>query len=172
MVSYLIFGQPNFELGTQGKGYVRLAAQTLFPTATTFAAQQLRGVLGSAADFLQLRPGSADVSSFGESGLTRQNVGNTLEDALKTSRLGGEAQITENLFVSLSTGLCGFTRDDGSVDAINILNGLSGRFEYRFSRDASVKLGKEPTACSATQVARVVAPPSQWGLSFFKTWRF
>jgi translocation and assembly module TamB len=173
MVSYLIFGQPNFELGSQGKGYVQLAAQTLFPTATSFAAQQLRGIIGSAADWVQLRPGAADVSRFGQTGVaTTAALGNSIEGAFLTSRLGGEKQITENLFVSLSTGLCGFTRDDGSVDALNILNGLSGRFEYRFSRDASVKLGKEPSACSATQVARVVAPPSQWGLSFFKTWRF
>jgi translocation and assembly module TamB len=172
MVSYLIFGQPNFELGSQGKGYVQLAAQTLFPTATTFAAQQLRGILGPAADFLQLRPGAADVSSFGQSNVGTVNaLGESISDAFLTSRLGGEKQITENLFVSLSTGLCGFVSDNtGSVDALNILNGLSGRFEYRFSRDASVKLGKEPSACNATHVARVVAPPSQWGL--FKTWRF
>ena len=172
MVSYLIFGQPNFELGSQGKGYVQLAAQTLFPTATTFAAQQLRGILGPAADFLQLRPGAADVSGFGQRDKTTTDaLGGSVRDAFLTSRLGGERQITENLFVSLSTGLCGWT-NDGSLEALNILNGLSGRFEYRFSRNASVKLGREPSACNPAQVARVVAPPSQWGLSFFKTWRF
>lgn len=174
MVSYLIFGQQNFELGSEGKSYVNLAAQTLFPTATAFTASQLRGVLGPLTDFLQLRPGSADASKLGQEGLG--GLGGSIEDAFWTSRVGGEKQITQNLFVSLSTGLCPFqgSQPTGSTSEIGFFEGLGGRFEYRFSRDASIKLGKEPGAstCRGASSGRVVAAPSQWGLSFFKTWRF
>lgn len=172
MVSYLIFGQQNFELGSEGKSYVNLAAQTLFPTATAFTASQLRGVLGPLADLFQLRPGSADVSNLDGLG----GLGGSIEDAFWTSRVGGEKQLTQNLFVSLSTGLCTFqgNQQSGSPSDIGLIEGLGGRFEYRFSRDASVKLGKEPGAssCRGASTGRVVAAPSQWGLSFFKTWRF
>ena len=175
MVSYLIFGQQNFELGSEGKSYVNLAAQTLFPTATAFTASQLRGVLGPLTDFFQLRPGSADVSKLADKdGLG--GLGGSIEDAFWTSRVGGEKQITQNLFVSLSTGLCSFqgNQQSGSASGPGLVEGLGGSFEYRFSRDASVKLGKEPGAssCRGASTGRVVAAPSQWGLSFFKTWRF
>jgi len=56
LVSYLIFGQPNFELGTGRQSYVQLAAQTLLPSTTPLTASALRGVLGPFANFLQLRP--------------------------------------------------------------------------------------------------------------------
>ncbi|MGH7636585.1 MAG: hypothetical protein ACREOK_02955, partial [Gemmatimonadaceae bacterium] len=90
-------------------------------------------------------------------------------------RLGGEKQITDNLFVSLSTGLCPFDpgRSDDSQELF--LKGLSGKIEYRLSRDASIKAGKEPSTGVCRQggsLGRVVDAPSQWGLSLFKSWRF
>lgn len=174
LVSYLIFGQPEFELGNDRKSYVQLAAQTLFPSATTFAAQGLRGVLGPAADFLQLRPGSADLSRVGEAGSTPFGA---LEGIFWTSRVGGEKQITQNLFVSVSTGLCQFQsnqQSNQSSDMLAFLDGVSGKIEYRLSRDASIKAGKEPSVCTYGRASsgRVVPAPSQWGLSLFKTWRF
>ncbi|MGH7637151.1 MAG: translocation/assembly module TamB domain-containing protein, partial [Gemmatimonadaceae bacterium] len=173
LVSYLIFGQPNFELGNESRSYVQLAAQTLFPSAQTLLSSQLRTLVGSAADFLQLRPGTADA---GEA-LNENNpdgFGTFLEDFFWTSRLGGEKQITDNLFVSLSTGLCPF--DPGRSDSEGLfLKGLSGKIEYRLSRDASIKAGKEPSTgvCrNSGSLGRVVEAPSQWGLSLFKSWRF
>jgi translocation and assembly module TamB len=177
MVSYLIFGQQNFELGTEGKSYVQLAAQTIFPSATTFTASQLRGVLGPITDFIQLRPGAADVSNVGTKGLGA--LGGSIEDAFWTSRLGGEKQLTQNVFVSVGMGICSLGQNQAQNEAsylYNLFEGLSGRFEYRLSRNSSVKLGKEPSASncrgSGASASRVVAAPAQWGLSFFKTWRF
>lgn len=170
LVSYLIFGQPNFELGDQRQGYVQLAAQTLFPSLQTFGASQLRGILGSWADMFQLRPGSADPSTFGN------DNAKAFSDVLWTSRLGGEKQITENLFVSLTTGICQFqgTQQSNTSEWLDFYNGLSGKFEYRLSRDASIKAGKEPSAlaCGQRTSGRLVPTPSQWGFSLFKTWRF
>ena len=174
LVSYLIFGQPNFELGNERRGYVQLAAQTLFPSLQAGVASQLRTWVGSAADFLQLRPGTADAGVLNED--NSDGFGTFLEDFLWTSRLGGEKQLTENLFVSLSTGLCPFNPDNSGNSEELFLQGLSGKIEYRLSRDASIKAGKEPsaTACRAggSSVGRVVDTPGQWGLSLFKTWRF
>jgi translocation and assembly module TamB len=174
LVSYLIFGQPNFELGNERRGYVALAAQTLFPSAQTIVASQLRSWVGSAADFLQLRPGTADAGQV----LNENNpsgFGTFLEDFLWTSRLGGEKQITNNLFVSLSTGLCPFDPSRTEDPQELFFQGLSGKLEYRLSRDASIKAGKEPSATVCrpnANVGRVVDAPGQWGLSLFKTWRF
>jgi translocation and assembly module TamB len=174
LVSYLIFGQPNFELGNERRGYVQLAAQTLFPSAQTLVASQLRSWVGSAADFLQLRPGMADAGQV----LNENNpsgFGTFLEDFLWTSRLGGEKQLTDNLFVSLSTGLCPFDPSRTEDPQELFFQGLSGKLEYRLSRDASIKAGKEPSATVCrpnANVGRVVDAPGQWGLSLFKTWRF
>ena len=173
LVSYLIFGQPNFELGNERRGYVQLAAQTLFPSAQTLVASQLRTWVGSAADFLQLRPGTADAGVLNEN--NPNGFGTFLGDFFWTSRLGGEKQITNNLFVSLSTGLCPFNPDQRGDSEDLFFEGLSGKVEYRLSRDASIKAGKEPSAAvcrTGNSISRVVDAPSQWGLSLFKTWRF
>jgi translocation and assembly module TamB len=170
LVSYLIFGQQTFELTDDGRSYVQLAAQTLFPSAQTIAATQLRGVLGPLADVIQLRLGSTDPSLAGQKG------GDALKEIFGTTRLGAEKQITDNLFVSISTPLCQFNANSAEAesDFDRIVNGLSGKLEFRLSRDASIKAGKEPSAlvCGRATTGRVIATPSQWGLSLFKTWRF
>jgi translocation and assembly module TamB len=173
LVSYLIFGQPEFELGTERQGYVQLAAQTLFPSLSTFGASQLRNYLGS--DIIQLRPGSTDLASFGGAGGGDRKFSFT--EYIRTSRIGAEKQLTDNLFVSVSTPLCQFGvggQENSSSQFLEVVNGLSGKVEYRLSRDASLKAGKEPSAllCGRATTGRVVPTPSQWGLSLFKTWRF
>ena len=170
LVSYLIFGQQTFELSDDGQSYVRLAAQTLFPSAQTIAASQLRGVLGPLADVIQLRPGSTDPTLQGQKG------GDALMEILETTRLGYEQQITQNLFVSISSPFCQLnaksTAGESGID--QLVSGLSGKLEFRLSRDASIRAGKEPSAlvCGRATTGRVIATPSQWGLSLFKTWRF
>lgn len=173
LVSYLIFGQQNFELGNRDKGYVQLAAQTLFPSAQTFVADQLRGVMGSAADVIQWRLGSSDPSGLADRGTRSEAV----KDIFLNSRLGAEKQLTDNLFVSLSTGICQLDKNNQTTSSsqwLDFYNGLSGKIEWRLSRDASLKAGKEPSAliCGRSSAGRLVPTPSQWGLSLFKSWRF
>lgn len=173
LVSYLIFGQPNFELGNQNQSYVQLAAQTLFPTAQTFAASQLRSVLGSWADIFQLRPGSSDPKAF----TTLSTSAEGFSNAFFNSRLGAEKQLGDNVYVSLSTGICSLRPQDQSATTSqwwDFYNGLSGKIEWRLSGTAAVKAGKEPSAqvCGRPTIGRVVPTPSQWGVSLFKSWRF
>jgi len=173
LVSYLIFGQPNFELQDAGQDYMKLAAQTLFPSAQSWATNSLRGWLGSAADIVQLNPGTADASLLtGEAGTTK------FSDVLWSSRLGVEKQLTQNLFASVSTGICQLSGDPGSTQSAwdGWRQSLSGKIEWRLSRDASIKAGKEPSGAlvcrPGSAMGSVVERPSQWGLSLFKTWRF
>jgi translocation and assembly module TamB len=169
IVSYLIFGQQSFELGSERGQNLQLAMQTLLPSAQTYFAAQLRSWVGSAADFIQLRPGTADAGRIASG---EYDV--AFQDFFWTSRLGGEKQISDNLWVSLSTGLCPFRpgEETGTFQEL-FVQGLSGRLEYRLSRDASIRAGKEPSASACRPVVgRVIESPSQWGLSLFKTWRF
>ena len=91
-----------------------------------------------------------------------------------TSRLGAEKQITQNVFVSLSTGICQFNPQQTNTEWLDFYNGLSLKTEIRLSRDASIKMGKEPSAylCGRSSSGRLVSTPTQYGLSLFKTWRF
>jgi len=174
LVSYLIFGQPNFELGNESQGYVQLAAQTLFPSLQTVATSQLRGVLGSWADIVQLRPGSSDPTAWTNADTRSEAFG----EIFWTSRLGAEKQLSDNVFVSLSTGICQFSpkieQTSSASQWEDFYNGLSGKIEWRLSGTASVKAGKEPSAqvCGRQSIGRLVPTPSQWGLSLFKSWRF
>lgn len=173
MVSYLIFGLPSAALGDEETRTAQLALQTLNPT--TYVA----GVLGSQVGRLiglesfQIRPGAFDAGSFGKNGQS----GDALRYLLYTTRLSGEVQVSENVFVSLSAGLCTLDRSGASngteLDAL----GLSGKLEYRFSESTALKAGREPPAssltCGRSVTGRAFIPtPSQWGLSLFKSWRF
>lgn len=173
LVSYLIFGQPNFELGNQNQSYVQLAVQTLFPTAQTFTGSQLRSVLGSWADIFQLRLGTSDPKAF----TNFATSGEGFSSAFWTSRLGAEKQLSDNVYVSLSTGICQLKPQDQTNTTSqwwDFYNGLSGKIEWRLSGTAAVKAGKEPSAqiCGRPTIGRVVPTPSQWGVSLFKSWRF
>ena len=167
LVSYLVFGQPNFELGTASSDYTRLVAQQFFLNAPAVAQSGLRSILGSYADFLTVRPAPADVSAVNNGFLQE------FDNYLLSTRLGTERQISDKLFFSISTGLCGI--GDQQYDRNQFLDNLSGKIEWRLSRDASVRAGKEPSEQSLTcrsSISRVVPAPSQWGFSLFKTWRF
>ena len=168
LVSYLVFGQPNFELGTASQDYARLVAQQFYLAAPAFAQSALRSVVGSYADFLTVRAAPADASA-----VTDRFLYQDFDNYLLATRLGAERQLTESLFFSISTGLCGIGADQ--YDRNQFLENLSGKIEWRLSRDASLRAGKEPSEQSLTcrsSISRVVPAPSQWGFSLFKTWRF
>lgn len=173
LVSYLIFGQPQFALGTQQEDYYRLALQTILPTVSVGVGEQLRRWLGGLADVIELRPGVANTSVFfGQNTASRVEA---LENFVYSSRIAAEYQLTDQLFLSASTPICGLTDQN-----LEFIEGLSGRIEWRLSSDASLRAGKEPSAtallCRTSSggqvVSRTIQAPSQWGLSLFKTWRF
>ena len=98
---------------------------------------------------------------------------------LYTTRLGTEFQLSDRWSMSLSAGICQLdpSYQSSNPELIDFANGVSGKFEYRFSSSASVRAGREPAAqalnCNRQISGRAFVPtPSQWGLSLFKSWRF
>ena len=166
LVSYLIFGQPNFNVGNAGQDYVQLVLQTITPSADFLVRGLAQRVFGSnIADMLRVQTTFDFASARGPD--RRLST-----DIFSRSRLGAETRIKNtNVFVSVSTPLCFGSQE---ADQSYFIEGMSAKIDWRLSRDASVQAGREPSAlvCGRTQVGRVVATPAQWGVSVFRSWRF
>jgi hypothetical protein len=100
-----------------------------------------------------------------------------------STRLGGEKQISDRLFLSFSTGLCpAFSggSDEQNSGLRGLGNSIEGKVEYRFPLTGpnrlSLRGGLDPAAsslrCGTTNLRGVVATPQQWGLSVFRSWSF
>lgn len=172
LVSYLCCGVPSFELGAN-QSYLRTAAQVLLPTASSVLARTLRGQLGSTFDILQFQPGATDATDT-----KGQPTGSTARDFFAGARLGGDKQITNNLFFSISTGLCQLNANQpgGGTSGVNsFVEQLESKLQYRFTGTLSVEAGLEPPSsalvCGRTQRG-LVPTPQQWGFSLSKTWRW
>ena len=173
LVSYLCCGVPSYELGAN-QGYLQTAAQVLLPTASSVLAQTLRGQVGSAFDALQFQAGATDESTT--KGQTARSAANQF---LSGARLGGEKQITNNLYFSISTGLCQLASSQGgggsSAGGYGWVEQLESKLRYRFSSTLSAEVGLEPPAsalvCGRPQHG-LVPTPQQWGISLSKAWRW
>ncbi len=170
LVSYLCCGVPSFELGAN-QSYLRTAAQVLLPSASSVLAHTLRGELGSTFDILQFQPGATDQTATGSPAPT-----SAAREFLAGARLGGEKQITNNLFFSISTGFCQFyASQSGTGSSGTFVEQLESKLQYRFSSTLSAELGLEPpsSALLCGRAPRGLVPtPQQWGLSLSKTWRW
>jgi translocation and assembly module TamB len=172
MVSYLVFGVPSFALGDRETSTLQLALQNVIPTLQAALSSQLGRRFGNFN--LSVTPGTVDYDNKNAS------TGDQLGYLLATTRVGGEVQFSDNVFASVSTGLCqlpGAGNGSGSGNDIDITKGLSANLEYRFNPTTSVKAGRVPDAsalnCGKSVTGRAFIPtPSQWGFSLFKSWRF
>lgn len=174
LVSYLCCGVPSYELGAN-QTYLQTAAQVLLPTAGSVLAHTLRGQLGSTFDILQFQPGATDPSSA-----SGQTTSNAAKQFFSGARLGGDRQITNNLYFSISTGLCQLTpsQQTGSSSGSggnSFVEQLESKLQYRFTPTLSAEIGLEPPSsallCGRAQRG-LVPTPQQWGLSLSKTWRW
>ena len=173
LVSYLCCGVPSYELGAN-QSYMQTAAQVLLPTASSVLAQTLRGQLGSTFDALQFQAGATD-----ETATKRQTAGSAANQFLSGARVGGSKQITNNLYFSISTGLCQLASNPGSGGSgtgVNFVEQLESKLQYRFPNTWSAEVGLEPPAsalvCSGRLQHGLVPTPQQWGLSVSKAWRW
>jgi len=169
LVSYLVTGQPAFQLQGTARENVNAAAAVLLPSASSVLAAKLREQIGPWVDAIQFQGGATNDFVSGSN--------QTYQDILKTARIGGEKQVGNNLFVSLSAGLCPFTQSNAAAnDQLNFLNTLGWKVEYRFEPTLSLQAGLEPSSsartCQAESLRGLVPTPRQWGLSLFRTWRF
>ncbi|MEO7454821.1 MAG: translocation/assembly module TamB domain-containing protein, partial [Gemmatimonadaceae bacterium] len=176
LVSYLVTGRPSFALGEQDVAAAQRAVEFLLPTVNATVSRALRDQLGDFVDAFQIQSGAASGQLT-----TSQGSASPFRSFLSSTRLGGEKQIKERLFLSFSTGLCQLGSDDpGQQGLSGFVNAIEGKLEYRFPMIAperfSLRAGREPPAsalrCGVDRVRGFVATPQQWGLSLFRSWVF
>jgi translocation and assembly module TamB len=180
LVSYLVTGRPIAELNATNTRTIQQAYAVLLPTGGAWLSRALRDQLGGWVDLLQIQTAAADeIATRSSAGVTSQN---TFRNVLSGTRIGGEKQISDRLFLSFSTGLCqlGTARDNDQQQGVTgFVNQIEGKLEYRFPLIApdqlSLRAGREPAASGRCELAGsrgFVATPQQWGLSLFRSWSF
>ena len=178
LVSYLVTGRPSFERGGLDVAASQRAVEFLLPTVNATVSRALRDQLGGFVDLIQIQSGAAiDPLSVSDG-----TASGPLRSFLYSTRLGGEKQIKDRLFLSFSTGLCQLRgSEDASQQGLNgFVNAIEGKLEYRFPLLApdrlALRAGREPAAsalrCGADRVRGFVATPQQWGVSVFRSWAF
>jgi translocation and assembly module TamB len=176
LVAYLVTGRPIFELSEPNAAAAQRAAEVLLPTGGALLSRALREQLGGWVDMFQIQTGATDTYG-GQTAVSDQ-----FKSVLSGTRLGGEKQISDRLFLSFSTGLCQFGNSDNKDQngVTGFVNSIEGKLEYRFPLLApdqlSLRAGREPAAsalrCGSGNVRGFVATPQQWGLSLFRSWSF
>jgi translocation and assembly module TamB len=181
LVSYLATGRPSAELtDSRTASSVQRVSEIVLPTLGASLNQALRDQFGF-MDLFQIQSGV--LNDQANSGTNGGDQG--VSSIFKSTRLGGEKQISDRLFLSFSTGLCpalNYGSDDPNNSGLKGLgNSIEGKVEYRFPIEGpgrlSLRAGLDPSAsslrCGATTNLRgFVATPQQWGLSLFRSWSF
>jgi translocation and assembly module TamB len=180
LVAYLVTGRPSAELtggGGSGSTNAQRAMDFLLPTLSTSLSTALRDQLGF-LDVLHVESG-ATVNDTRAS----TNGTNGQFSFLSTTRVGGEKQISDRLFLSFSTGLCQLAGSGNNSEQglKGFGNAIEGKLEYRFPLAGpdrlALRAGREPAASAlrcniAGDVRGFVQTPQQWGLSLFRSWSF
>ena len=100
---------------------------------------------------------------------------------LSGARLRGSGQLTERLFLRIDAGLCQVGQLVGSgtetFDPVALADAVGVKVDWRISAVFAISAGMEPSTsallCASGASARGFAPtPRQWGVDFFRTWRF
>ena len=177
LVSYLVTGQPTYALNSGELSVVQQVSNVVGPTLGTYTAAALRSTgLGSLVDQISIQSGAAPTTL--QAGATTQS---TFRDYFFGARLGGEKQLSNNLFFSFSAGLCSLNREyvqqQGTTALGGFVDALGGNLEYRLNPHLSLKAGTDPPTsalyCRNTySLGSVVQTPRQWGLSVLRTWHF
>jgi translocation and assembly module TamB len=175
LVSYLVTGQPTYALNSGDLNLVQQVSNVVAPTLSSFAEAGVRQIGLNWFDVISIQSGSAPTTLQ-----TTSQVNSTIKDYFFGARLGGEKQLSNNLFFNFSAGLCSLNREylGPNQTAIgNFVEALGGHVEYRFNPHLSVQAGTDPPTSmlycrNNYSLGSVVATPRQWGLSVLRTWHF
>jgi hypothetical protein len=168
LLSYLITNEPGFDF-TSGAGAQALSF--LAPTLSSIASSQIRDRLGlgTVFDLVQFQ-GAAPTAGVGGQTLSRSSG-----DFLYGATLNGSKAVGNNLFFSLSAGLCPFKQDQG----LSPLDAFGGSLDYRFSPRVSLQASAEQatqarycTAGAGGSLTSLAPTPRQYSLTLRRTWRF
>jgi translocation and assembly module TamB len=172
LLSYLITGQPSFEVGT---AQTQSIVQLVLPSVTSYLESRFSGGL---FDYVQIQSAGLGPQAAGSS--TQLAFGSLLGN----TRLGLGWQIGSRTFVSLNVGLCQFGRVVGGgaqaqFSAEDLARSAGGRVEYQIDprRGLSGALSLEPATnqvyqCQQTTSRSFVQTPYQLGFDLFKRWQF
>jgi translocation and assembly module TamB len=169
LISYLVTGQPSFEVGTTQSVNTALSLASL--TLNSYLEGRFSGGL---FDYVQLQSAGATQAA---------TANQTASNFLLNTSLGLGVQVGSRTFVSANLGLCGFRGLGGlggtgtQFNPQDLANAAGGKVEYRLTPSVSAALGIEPASqsltCGQTSSSRSFVPtPRQLGFDLFKTWRF
>ena len=171
LLSYLLTGRPGFDFSGAN---AQVVSSFLAPTVSALTSSALRQSLGSWLDVFQFQLGTSGSAS---GGTAQTSSGNQFSQYLFGSTIGAEKQFSNNLFLSVNTGLCQFTGNTNNPININTLVGA--QVEYRFKPTFSTRVAYDPPtygktgSCGSGQsIIGLVPTPPQFSLGFFHTWRF
>jgi translocation and assembly module TamB len=175
LVSYLVTGQPTYALNSGDLNVVQQVSNVIGPTLSSVAEAGLRQTGLNWFDVITIQSGTAPTTL--QTGTSQQS---TIKDYFFGARLGGEKQLSNNLFFNFSAGLCSLNREyvgTGQTALNNFVEALGGHIEWRFNPRLSVQAGTDPPTsalfCRTNySLGSVVATPRQWGLSVLRTWHF
>jgi translocation and assembly module TamB len=186
LLSYLVFGEPGFDLLGQASNRSsyqqaeNIVASLLSPLVTSVASDKLRrSPLGRYVDQLRFEAANPDVNGTAQ--------GNQFSSLLFSTRVAGDKEIVKDrVYLTFSTGLCGFNPRYRDANSLGIGTAFTDQFglgtEYRFKSTlhtgSSAQLASEPSTqallCASGDAGlRGAAPtPRQYSLSFLKFWRW
>ena len=157
LLSYVLFDQPSFTVGGGTNSATRLLLASFSSFASAFAARYVGGFV----DLVQFQTSSAQGNQPGDI------------FSLGGAQLAIGKQMTDRLFISLSSGLCQFTTPTASP---SLLSTIGAKLEYQFDRSArsGVAFAYEPSfdklVCGLGERGFSTSK-RQVGIDFFKIWR-
>lgn len=187
LLSYLMFGEPGFDLLGQAanRGSVaqtaNLVTALLSPIVSSLATEQLRkSIIGRWLGPLRLETANGDVAT------TAQGQ-SAVQSYLFSTRVAGDRELLKDrVYLTFSTGLCGLNsayRQETSQSFATAFSdqlglGAEWRFKSTLHTGSSAQLASEPSTqallCASGDAGlRGAAPtPRQYSLSFLKFWRW
>ena len=162
LLSYVLFDQPSFSVGSGTNSAMALLLNTATSFAGSFAARYASGLV----DFVQLQTSG-------------QGLGGADPYSLGGAQLAVGRQVSDRLFVSLTSGLCQVGQlfnPNSTTGAPPLLSGLGAKVEYRFGRTSpsGVAFAYEPSfdklVCGIGERGFSTAK-KQVGFDFFRVWR-
>jgi translocation and assembly module TamB len=158
LLSYVLFDQPSFSVGSSS---VTSAMALLLGTFTSFASSYAARYASGLVDLVQLQTSSdalqpGDIFSIGG------------------AQLAIGKQVSDRMFLSLTSGLCQFT--SRSTASPSLLSTIGVKVEYQFGRSArsGVAAAYEPSfdnlVCGVGERGFSTSN-KQFGFDFFRIWR-
>jgi translocation and assembly module TamB len=162
LLSYVLFDQPSFSVGSGTSSAMALLLGTFTSFASSYAARYASGLV----DFVQLQTSGEGANA---------QLGDIF--SIGGTQLAIGKQVSDRMFVSLTSGLCTFLPTSNSAAASpSLLSTIGLKLEYQFGRSArsGVAAAYEPSfdklVCGLGERGFSTSK-KQVGFDFFRIWR-